>query len=260
MNDPDLVAKVEDFARRLTKDKFRFVVGSRGGHHSGVWSAWGYKNDYYLGARSFLGSQRISLHQSRICRLAFTEKHMTELKAQWLDAPADRASVKWRRLPAPQDGAIHVVSLIFPTDYLRLPLPEASYKKPVLIIEAAPPGKAIEFAFFFSREAEATVEPKFLRVGRPLVRTILDNGETVWVVAREMGFDQRAIPSEERWTESTRFHDKEAFLDEGVGLENLTGMLWNAPKDGERLQVIEINGIRASMRAGKPIFRIEPTA
>ena len=98
--------------------------------------------------------------------MAFSEKLMADLKEQWLDAPADRASVKWRRLPAPTDGAIHVVSLIFPTDYLRLPLLEASYKKPVLIIDAAPPGKAIEVAFFFSREAEATVEQKFLRIGQ----------------------------------------------------------------------------------------------
>jgi len=203
---------------------------------------------------------KISLHDKLNCRLAFTAEGVAARKQQGLDVPDNRAFVEWDRKPAPEDDAVHVVSLIFPTDYLRLPLPEATYGEPFLPISAAPPGNAIEFAFFFSREAEATVEPKFLRVGRPLVRTILDNGETVWVVAREMGFDQRAIPSEERWTESTRFHDKEAFLDEGVGLENLTGMLWNAPKDGERLQVIEISGIRASMRAGKPIFRIEPTA
>lgn len=36
--------------------------------------------------------------------------------------------------------------------------PRASYKKPVLIIQAAPPGKAIEVGFFSSREADATLE------------------------------------------------------------------------------------------------------
>ena len=92
-----------------------------------------------------------------------------------------------------------------------------------------------------------------------MARTSLDNGETVWIVARETEFDRRAIPSEERWTESTRFHNKEAFLDDGVELENLTSMLWNAPQDGERLQVIEIGGIMGSVKGGMPVFRIEPT-
>src|SRR5262245_60071947 len=80
--DRNLLAKVLDFARRLTKDSFRFAVGIPGGHHSTVWSAWGNKNDYYLGARSFLGSQRISLHKSLRCRMAFTEKHMEALRQQ----------------------------------------------------------------------------------------------------------------------------------------------------------------------------------
>jgi hypothetical protein len=255
---PDLVARVQDFARRLTRDGFRFAVGIRGGHHSGIWSAWGNKNDYYLGARSFLGSQRISLHQSLICRMAFTEKHMAELRQHSLDVPADRASVKWRRLAAPEDGAIHVVSLIFPTDYFRLPHPQGTYRKPVLIIDAAPPGKAIEFGFFFTREVKATVEPKFLRIGQPLIRTMLDNGETVWVVARETELDREAIPSAERWAGNVRFHHREAFLGESVQLDGLTSMLWNTPKDGESLGVIEIGGVTASTREGKPIFRIEP--
>jgi len=34
--------------------------------------------------------------------------------------------------------------------------------KPVLIIQAAPPGKAIEVGFFSSREGAATAELKFL--------------------------------------------------------------------------------------------------
>src|SRR5262249_35439214 len=96
-----------------------------------------------------------------------------EALRQWLDAPADRVSVKWRRSPAPESGAIHVVSLILPTDYLRLAPPESTYKKPVLIIDAASPGKAIEFGFFFTREPEATVEAKFRQIGMPLVRTAL---------------------------------------------------------------------------------------
>lgn len=44
---------------------------------------------------------------------------------------------------------------------------------------------------------------------------------------------------------SLRFYDKAAFLEEGGELENLIGMLWNTPKDGESLRVIEISVIAA---------------
>jgi len=194
---PDIVVWVEGLERRLAEDKIRFVVGAPGGYYSGVWSAWGNKNDYYLGARGALWSLRLSLHKSLICRLAFTDKQMALLKEQGLNAPPDRALVKWLRSPAPVEGAVHVVSVIFPTDHLRLPPPEDTSTL-ILRVNAAPPGKAIEFSFFFSREAGATLEAKLLRIGKPLVWTSLDNGETVSIVAREMEFDRTIIPSEER--------------------------------------------------------------
>jgi hypothetical protein len=39
---------------------------------------FGTKSDYYIGARSVFGSIKISLHESGVCRLALTEKHMTQ--------------------------------------------------------------------------------------------------------------------------------------------------------------------------------------
>src|SRR3954452_6271116 len=100
-----------------------------------------------MGNRSFFRLKKISLHPSRICKVALTNEHMKGLREQELDAPDDKASVTWSRVPAPVEDAVHVVSLIFPTDYLRLPAPELVPGKPVLPVEAAPPGKAIEFGF-----------------------------------------------------------------------------------------------------------------
>ncbi len=180
------------------------------------------------------------------------------MKQQGLDVPGNRAFVEWYRKPAPENGAVHVVSLVFPTDYLRLPPPESTYKKPMLFVDAAPPGKAVEFGFFFSREPQVTAEPKFIQIGVPLVHASLDNGETVWVVARETEFDRAIIPSEDRWSRNLRVADKKAFLDEGVELRNLTSMFWNTPKDGEILWVMEMSGVTASVREGMPVFHIEP--
>jgi hypothetical protein len=260
MKELNHVAKVEDFARRLTKDRFRFVVGIPGKYYSAVWFAHGKKNSYYVGARSIGGSLKISLHDDCNCRLAIPDEGVTAMKQQGLDAPDNRAFVEWYRKPAPEEGANHIVSLIFPTDYLRLPLPEASYKKPVLIIQAAPPGKAIEVGFFSSREADVTLELKFLQTGKPLCRTTLENGETLWLVIREREFDRAVIPSEERWAEGERFHDKQTFVDESVQLNGLMSMLWDSPKDEETLRVIEIGGVAASVQGGKTRVRIEPAA
>ncbi len=259
MNDLDHAAKVEDFARRLTKD-FRFVVGTPGKYYSAAWFAHGKKNSYYVGARTLGGSMKISLHDDWNCRLAIPDEGVMAMKQQGLDVPDNRAFVEWYRKPAPEEGANHIVSLIFPTDYLRLPLREPSYKKPVLIIQAAPPGKAIEVGFFSSREADATVELKFLQIGKPLCRTTLENGETLWLVIRETEFDRAVIPSEERWPESEIFHDRQAFVDVGVQLDGLMSMLWDSPKDGETLRVIEIGGVVASVQGGKTRVRIEPAA
>ena len=62
----------------------------------------------------------------------------------------------------------------------------------------------------FLREPQVTAEPKFIQIGVPLVHASLDNGETVWVVARETEFDRVIIPSEDRWSRNLRVADKKA--------------------------------------------------
>src|SRR5262245_15016198 len=66
-------AFVDNYERRILKDKIRLNAchrDNRESGHSGVWCAWSHRNDYYLGARSILGSMKISLHASGICRVA----------------------------------------------------------------------------------------------------------------------------------------------------------------------------------------------
>lgn len=77
---------------------------------------------------------------------------------------------------------------------------------------------------------------------------------------RETEFHKAEIPSEERWAEGERFHDRQTFVDEVVQLDGLTSMLWNSPKDGESLRVIEIGGVAACVRGGKTRVRVEPRA
>ena len=143
---------------------FRFAVrGPKG--HSGTWTAFGRGNEYYIGARAVMGSTKVSLHGSGVCRVALTDQHYRMLPAQGLLQPLDRAFVKWRRLETPERGAVHVASVIFPSDHLVLPEPSGTYRKPLLFFGEAPLGKAAEFGFFFSRESVDALEVT-LRTGR----------------------------------------------------------------------------------------------
>jgi hypothetical protein len=119
-------------------------------------------------------------------------------------------------------------------------------KKPFWLFEPAPPGKAIEIGFFYAREAKETLEPEFLKIGKPLFYTDLSDGEFVWLVAREADFDPASIPTAAQFnTSPMRLLDPDA-VPIGSERSGLNAILWNAPKDGEPLRVIEIGGITAT--------------
>lgn len=235
----ELLSKLE---RKLAKDKIRFAVGTTEGSFSGIWSAWGRKNDYYIGARSVLGSLKISLHASGICRVAFAEQHFALMEQQGLDIPDDRAFVKWRRAPLQNVGAILVVRLIFPVAFLRLNRPETTRTKPIFIFETGPSQKAIELGFFYSREQQDTLQHKF--IGIPIVTTHLDNGENVSIVISEIDFDPSALPPPEQMNRcGMRLLSQSAFPEADTERRGLNAIFFNKPTDNEALQIVEIGGV-----------------
>jgi hypothetical protein len=196
-----------------------------------------------MGARHVMGSSKISLHQSGICRVALTEKHDNALPGDGLTQPPDRAMIKWKRPPTPEVGTAHVASIIFPTEFLKLPQPQGTLKKPLIIFDAAAPGKAVEVGFFYSREEQATLEPKLLKIGHPIVWTKLDNGEMITVVVREADFDRTVLPSQDTLDRSPgKILSKDVHAIKGE-MRNLTGTFWNEPGDGGTLMLIEVGGI-----------------
>lgn len=238
----DRAAIVANLERKIAKGKLRFAAVSTGGGHSGVWSAWNTKSEFYLGARGMLGNTKISLHKSGHCRLAITDQAARSIDPKALPPGGDRAFIKWSRPPAPEQGAHLAVTVTFPTNYLHLPAPEGSAKKPLLIFEART-GKAAQFGFFFSREEPATLEPKFLAIGKPIFHWGMPNGEAVWLVAREADFDPAVIPDAPAWTRNMRVLDPTGIPAPGAEQRNLNAVLWNAPGEGDPLQIIEIGGL-----------------
>jgi hypothetical protein len=239
--------RFEEFKRGFSK-QVRFAVRSPADRYSAAWMTTDRYDDFYIGARSVMGRLKISLHRSGICRLAFDERYFGSAVERRLIPPEeDRVLVKWRRSPTPAIGAALVVGLVFPTDFLHLNAPTASVKKPFVCLDAAPHGKAVEVAFFYSREPVTTLEPKLLQFGAPLFWTDLDCGDMVWMVAREADFHATALPSDEALKSiSGRFLDRGAFVKAGVERRNLTAHLWNAPNEHEPLVLIEIGGVCTS--------------
>jgi hypothetical protein len=226
----------------------RFAIRSPTERYSAAWMTTDYHDDFYIGARSLMGRLKISLHRSGICRLAIDERYFGSAVERDLIPPEeDRVLVKWRRTPTPTIGAALVVGLVFPTDFLHLDAPIASVEKPFLCLDAAARGKAVEIAFFYSREPATTLEPKLLQFGALWFWTGLDCGDMVWMVAREADFHAAALPSNEALNSiSGRFLDHGAFVKAGVERRNLTAHLWNAPNEHEPLVLIEIGGVCTS--------------
>jgi hypothetical protein len=239
---------VAEFKRGF-REKVRFAVRSPDERYSAAWlTRDNKKSDFYIGARSVMSSFKISLHASGECRLAFDKTYIVSDVARGLiPVETGRALVKWWRSPTPAVGAALVVALVFPTDFLHLDAPTATEKKPIVFLQAAPQGKAVEIGFFYSREPVNTLEPKLLEFGIPLFWTDLANGDMVWMVGREADFDATALPSAETLNSiSGRILDPDGFTKASAERRSLTAHLWNAPKDNEALVIIEVGGIATS--------------
>jgi hypothetical protein len=240
---------VEDFERRIAKGQIRFAVCNSQGKHSGVWCAWGQNSEYYIGAHSVLGTIKVSLHSSGCCRIARTKQHMKLLADQGL-APPRREFVEWRRAATPESGAVHVVSVLFPLDYLHLDAPVGTPRRPLIVFGASQLGHAVEFGFFYSRTPEAEMAAKFSRIGKPLFRTSLNNGDSVSIVTRVVEFDSSILPRPEVLNAAGLGEiNHDALPEPGATESNLTATFWNSPKDGESLRLIEIGGV--SIQRGK---------
>jgi hypothetical protein len=246
-------ALVDSLERRIIKDKLRFAVVKPDGPASGMWGAWNSGNEFYVAAMNAIGNTKISLHSTGRCRLAIIKEALPETDPEALPPGGDRAFVKWFRPAAPEEGAHLALTLTFPAEYLHALRPEGSAKKPVLLFETSDPTKAVQFGFFFSREDPGSLEAKFLKIGKPIFRWGLRNGEAVWLVKRDTEFDKSVIPPPERWERSLRVVDLDrSAFEQSLGLDKkLNAILWNHPSLGDPLQLIEIGGLSIIRTLGR---------
>lgn len=256
----EAIAHLDEMSRQMKKNKTRFAIGRKGAGHSSVWAAWDQGSEFYIAGVSMIGNSKISLHKSGICRIGLHEDAYNDLPKKGLKQPPDRAFTKWRRLPTPDQGAVHVLSLIFPTDFLRLQEPTYNRKKPVLIMEAAPAGSAVQVGFFYSKENGKPMEEKLLQVGHPLFYFALKNGETVWLVAKAIPFDSSSLPSGPLGMSPDGVLDPAAIPAPGTEKKNLTAIFWNSPKDGDPFYIWEVGGGTISGPVTSPLSDAQPAS
>jgi len=189
---------------------------------------------------------KVSLHESRQCRVAFNGNYAEQLvKLGLLQPSIDRAIIKWERRQTPATGTLHAASVTFPASHLALSCPVGSPRKLISLFDV-PLGKALEFGFFFSRDPMDNLEKRFVRANsHPLIYSDMENGESVSTVVRVVDFDPTSLPTPEQLS------NKDVTV-VGWGLptaadqtgKNFTTLLWNDPNEsGGLLRIMELGGV-----------------
>lgn len=210
--------------------RIRLTAANSAGRLSSVWMFWGNRNDFYFGAKSLLGSFKVSLHENGIGYVAYHKSYLFDKRAQGIDLP-NKKVLDWK-LPVPaQQGAGHAASLILPSNYYRSgPLSDKAQSK-TLVFEVED-NCAAEIGVFLSRETHETLEAKLLPIGYPIFTINLENGLRVSIVARSREFDPAVLPSNAQLqsAKSTPLVRPDQLAEHA----DLNAMIWNDPGEVAR--------------------------
>ena len=174
-------------------DKIRlYVVDDEGRARSDVWFIHSTGDHVYAAPRKLGGALKLSLHPAGAaqdgydCQFGHPRSHAHKQESRgYRPIPP----MRWRRPSTPETGAVHVASILFPTDALVGTVDIPNDGKVKFGIPLAPVGQVAEAALFFSREAPASLESKFIQLGgTPLIYMDLLRGEFVSVVVRHASF------------------------------------------------------------------------
>lgn len=229
-------------------DMLRFAVGDDDALWSSIWIAFGGANgrsDYYVSVRGQTGAVKVSLHALGACQIAFDKEsgYWDRLVASGLAPTADRAITSWQRTPTPEMGMCHALSIFFPTDLMRLrrPHPRRKPGKKLFLLEPAPPGHAVEWGFFYSRQHPQEFLANLRSAGVPVGFVELPSGEYVTNVARHVPFDATVIPAFAAWPNGRPLTRQ--LPASGETLRGLSAFVCNEPKVGQVGQIVQITGL-----------------
>src|SRR5919107_858536 len=184
----------------------RFAVGNPDGLRSPVLRLWtsGNGSDVYLAARTMADQAKVSFHESRKWRLAFTEKYASGPNPYAQDGE-DRATSNWPRPPEVAPGITRAFVIMVPASELTSPKVTFASKPDTVWVPPAPSGLATCLTLFFIAP-HADIGRITTNIGRisSFFQSVgylsLRNGETVWVVAhhQQMTESQKTILAQGR--------------------------------------------------------------
>lgn len=206
-------------------DRIRFAVRATPDKCSAAWVIFSHGDDIYVGNRALSGVVKTSLHKDRNCHVAIEDRVARQIRAQGGQL-SDRHHVRWQRNVTPAIGAVHVLSVYFPTQFLWKPEPKQEPGKTIDLLRAAPLGEMLEVAIFYARVAEAQAIASFARGGYPLYSMALSTGETAWTVVRYRPFDPRIVPDPRSAQRFARTYSRRALaMQPGERMEGLTALV-----------------------------------
>lgn len=237
MNTPDLEKAIDAL---FAKNTVRIAAENPHGRFSSVWRFWAHNNDFYFSARTTANALKVSLHENGRGYLGYNKQYLLSKNANGFNI-GDKIQHEWA-LPIPGPiGAKHAASVILPANYCYSESPRATAKSKVMIY-GVESGCAVEIGLFLSYEDQATLESKLVNLGHPMVMFTLDNKLKVSIVVRSRDFDPSVLPSSEKTNLAKR---TQLMKTEDLPFDStLNAMLWNAPNDGEAIQVVDIGGVK----------------
>jgi hypothetical protein len=231
--------------------KARIAIGNKHGTLSTIWVIATAKNEIYAVHRTSGTIEKISFHQSRICRRAF------------LGVPEgmdDRVMDRWIRaetMPAGSRSVVRLLSVGFPSGHVAAtPNP---IKKSVLLLDSAAPGRARGFELALTKEPRSTitalVEQGLANIhARVLATHQILTGETLVLFSTETEskFDGLIVPSSMHEVDDLVFPSAGPPADR-TPLMFLT--LYTLPKTGaDCLMALELAGFRVPKGQAKVLY------
>ena len=126
----------DEYELRLNKafsKRIRLVAENPHAQFSSTWMFWGNNSDFYFGAKSMLGSFKVSLHENGHGYVAFHNPYFLKKRDEGIDIPT-KTVFEWA-LPKPTlSGVVHAASLILPADYcFAAPLNDRSRRNTLVL-------------------------------------------------------------------------------------------------------------------------------
>ena len=222
-------------------DKFRFYVANdRDCAISSVWFLRSERNGVFVGPSGLGGSLKLSFHDGssmdgKDCQFGHPREHAQKEEANGFQP---FAPIRWKRADTPEIGALHIASIVFPTDGLMTAPEPPPSGKVRFQLPAAPPGWGIEVGLFLSKVMPQTLEESFLRLGTtPIGFTDFPNNDYLSIAVRK-----RRLPRSVEFIASLN-KKQHSWLsgapDKGSSIEGRVVAIGRVPTNGEAFYLTE---------------------